>query len=46
MMAAGEYTARWDGHNGDGRRLAAGVYAVRLMLDGRVRSSKQVVLLR
>ena len=46
MMEAGEYHVRWDGHNGDGHRLAAGVYTIRLMTGDHVHSSRQVVLLR
>jgi hypothetical protein len=41
---AGRVDLEWDARDGRGRRVAAGVYFVRLEADGRVRSAKAVVL--
>jgi hypothetical protein len=43
VQEAGTHTARWDGRNSRGERLAAGVYFARLVAGGEVRSEKLVV---
>ena len=45
VLAAGEYTASWDGKDVRGRRLASGIYFLRLEADNQVLTRK-VVLLR
>jgi choice-of-anchor B domain-containing protein len=40
---AGSHSIRWDGRDGAGRRLAPGVYLVRLSLDGQVAVEKLVL---
>jgi len=42
--APGVFTARWDGRDGGGGRVAGGVYFARLALDGRVVESRKVTL--
>jgi flagellar hook assembly protein FlgD len=41
--AAGRHTTRWDGRDGGGHALPAGVYLVRLEVDSRVTSRKFVI---
>jgi hypothetical protein len=41
--AAGRYTVRWDGRGADGRRVAAGVYLVRLEFENRTRVQKIIL---
>jgi hypothetical protein len=43
-FAAGEHTLTWDGRDLRGRRVASGVYLVRLAGDGSVRTRKLTVL--
>jgi len=43
-LAAGPHRAPWDGRDGGGRRLAAGVYFVRLESGGTMRQRKLVLL--
>ncbi|MGH2571847.1 MAG: FlgD immunoglobulin-like domain containing protein, partial [bacterium] len=40
----GRNTVEWNGRDGTGRRLAAGVYFFRLQQDGRARTQKGVLL--
>jgi hypothetical protein len=40
---AGRHTLRWSTRGDDGHRLAAGIYFLRLELDGRVESRKMVI---
>lgn len=44
VLAAGRHEIRWDGTGGDGRRVAPGVYFVRLESGGRVRGARIVRL--
>jgi hypothetical protein len=43
-MGAGSHVLRWDGRAEDGRRVAAGVYLLRLAVDSRRETGKLVVL--
>jgi hypothetical protein len=45
MLAAGPHAVAWDGAADDGRRVAAGVYVVRLRAEGR-QESRSIVLFR
>ncbi len=45
-LPAGTHAMLWNGRDGMQARLAAGVYVVRLMLDGQVVGSQRVVLAR
>ena len=40
----GEHAVRWDGHDDEGARAAGGVYFVRLLVEGIVAASRQLVL--
>ena len=42
-QAAGRHDVGWTGRDGQGRRLASGVYFTRLEVDGAVRTSKIVL---
>ena len=44
-MTAGQYSLRWDGRDDRGRKLASGVYALRLR-DGRDVATRKVLLVR
>ncbi len=41
--AAGRHSASWDGRSEEGRLAAAGVYLVRLVADGEVRTQRVVL---
>lgn len=43
-LPAGTAVLPWDGRDGRGRRVAAGVYFIRMQADGDVRTKKAVVL--
>ena len=43
-MPAGFHTAIWDGRDGSGRRVTAGVYFYRLETGDSVESRKMIVL--
>ena len=43
VEGAGRHTLRWGARGDDGQRLAAGIYFLRLELDGRVESRKMVI---
>ncbi len=43
-FAAGEHALRWDGRDGDGRPLPAGVYLLRFEAGGVIESSKLVLV--
>lgn len=45
-LPAGTHTTRWNGRDGVNAQLAAGVYVIRLMLDGQPIESRRVVLAR
>jgi hypothetical protein len=44
--APGEYTVRWDGNDGGGRRLSSGVYFYRIDSGGGFHDSKKLILLK
>lgn len=44
--APGEYTVRWDGNDGSGRRLSSGVYFYRIDSGGGFHDSKKLILLK
>ena len=46
LRQPGQHTLRWDGHDDDGARAAGGVYFVRLLVEGVVAASRQLVLVR
>jgi hypothetical protein len=46
VMPPGVTSLSWDGRGVDGRAIAAGVYYVRLQINGRDRASSKVVVLR
>jgi hypothetical protein len=43
-IAPGTHALTWEGTDGSGRRVASGVYFVRLLFEGRVESAKLLVL--
>lgn len=43
---AGYHSTTWNGLNADGRRVAAGVYLYRLVVDGKVAGQRKVVIVR
>ncbi|MFA6198041.1 MAG: FlgD immunoglobulin-like domain containing protein [Patescibacteria group bacterium] len=45
IQSPGSYSLTWDGQNDNGARAQAGVYFVRLELDGRIVTSHKVTLL-
>lgn len=44
-LSAGDYTFRWDGRDGDGHRVAAGVYQIRGRAPGRGTAVRRIVWL-
>ncbi len=42
----GQHRLVWDGRDDQGRRLASGIYYVRLQVNGRDRASSKVVVLK
>jgi len=44
VQPAGTHGARWDGRDGEGRRLAAGTYFIRLQTDGGVETGKVMLV--
>jgi len=44
VVAAGDHTVTWDGRDGAGRRVAAGLYLARLKTNNYVRTTKMVVV--
>ena len=44
VLPAGEHNIGWDGRDGRGRRVASGVYLVKLAAGGQVTSAKVAVL--
>lgn len=45
-LVAGRHQTRWDGRDGDGRRVRAGLYFVRLEVDGRRLGVRRLTILR
>ncbi|MBT3343995.1 MAG: hypothetical protein HN712_19760 [Gemmatimonadetes bacterium] len=45
-LQAGRYIARWDGLDDAGRPTATGVYFARLIVDGRQRLTRKMLMLR
>ena len=43
--APGHWSTTWSGTNEDGRRLGAGMYFLRMLVDGRVVESSKIILL-
>ena len=44
LRAAGEYSARWDGRDGDGHALGSGVFLYRLQTGDHVEAHKLLLL--
>jgi flagellar hook assembly protein FlgD len=44
--STGIHTTRWDGRDGGGRKVAAGIYLLRLQADGRNRLHRMLLINR
>jgi len=45
-LPAGPHAMYWDGRNDEGKKLKAGVYFIKIVLDGKVTSTRRATLLR